>query len=306
MSKINNTHREIPKLEISLDDKVSPQAPSIPLNGHVYCINFLKDSQQLHFQLALIHQQLEELPCAQKINQLSLLLDQASSSLKSLKRDAQSLSPQSDYFSDIENRIIYTYGLIQNAHIQLQFAEIQEVATQLKAAIALNQPRDTLKISLKQLIDNLLQNYRPSIEERRVLSELKNIIETEKNLAFTELTYPQADTGEQCEDLFDIAVLLYDRNFRSAKARYHQLSEDTKEIFKSHIKHLLAIPFVDLTETLQALLATMNDLAGNGESYPTPNEMDEIFLGLRQVNFDKGECLFHDIKTTTYNHPLSG
>jgi hypothetical protein len=34
---------------------------------------------------------------------------------------------------------------------------------------------------------------------------------------------------------------------------------------------------------MQALIATANDLVGNGEKYPTSDQIDQIFLGLLQV-----------------------
>ena len=86
------------------------------------------------------------------------------------------------------------------------------------------------------------------------------------------------------EELFDIARAVYNRDFRQAKMRYHTLSHDYQRHFEKHMQQLMAVPFDDALETIQALIATANELVENGESYPTSLEIDQLFLGLSQVN----------------------
>ena len=69
----------------------------------------------------------------------------------------------------------------------------------------------------------------------------------------------------EVEELFDIAKAIYDRDFRQAKMRFSMLPEDHKRRFQSHMQNLMAKAFDDPLETMQALIATVNELVENGE-----------------------------------------
>jgi hypothetical protein len=65
--------------------------------------------------------------------------------------------------------------------------------------------------------------------------------------------------------------------------RYHGLPEDHKRRFQNHMQQLTAKAFDDPLETMQALIATVNELVENGESYPSRDQIDQLFLGLSQA-----------------------
>lgn len=229
----------------------------------------------------MINAQLKTDPTASQIDQLSNQLNQTHLSLQSLKNQAKAViqSADSQCFSDLEKELVHAYGSIQNAQIACTLAEIQQQAIRLQQIQDAGLPTDSAKKALQNQIQGLLKDYRPSIEERKILSGVKKLIKS-----------VQADGSpevfgelEEAEELFDIATLFYNGKIKEARSGYHQLSSSCQERFHFHMRHLMSVAFEDRLETLQALLATANEIVGNGESYPTASEVEEIFLGLRQV-----------------------
>lgn len=244
-------------------------------------INFVRDSQKIHLQLAMINAQLKTDPTASQIDQLSNQLNQTHLSLQSLKNQAKAVIQSTDAqcFSDLEKELVHAYGSIQNAQIAYVLSDIQQQAIRLQQIQDVGLPANSAKKALKNQIESLLKDYCPSIEERKILSGIKKIIDSSK----TDESSEAVGALEEAEELFEIANLFYNGKRREARSSYHQLSSLCQERFHFHMRYLMGVAFEDRLETLQALLATANEIVGNGESYPTASEVDEIFLGLRQV-----------------------
>jgi hypothetical protein len=153
---------------------------------------------------------------------------------------------------------------------------------------------------LETHIHHLEEHHKPSIPHRRIIADAKYaLLEAKAKLEGQPLTHhfdwlakqnPVRFVQEEIEllpgeveELFDIARAVYNRDFRQAKMRYHALPEDHKRRFEKHMQNLTAQPFDDSLETMQALIATANQLVENGESYPTSQQIDQLFLGLSQV-----------------------
>jgi hypothetical protein len=153
---------------------------------------------------------------------------------------------------------------------------------------------------LETHIHHLEENHKTSIPHRRIIADAKHaLLEAKAKLEgegppthhfdwlakqnsvrfVEEIELLPGDV----EELFDIARAVYHRDFRQAKMRYHTLPEDHKRRFEKHMQNLTAKPFDDPLETMQALIATANELVENGESYPTSHQIDQLFLGLSQV-----------------------
>jgi|ERR1700722_952705 len=152
---------------------------------------------------------------------------------------------------------------------------------------------------LETHITHLEENHKTSISHRRIIADAKHaLLEAKAKLQGQSLTRHFDWLAKQntvrfvenrdllpgeVEEIFDIAKAIYNRDLRQAKLRYHSLPEDHKRRFQAHMRHLTAKAFDDPLETIQALIATINELVKNGESYPTAHQIDQLFLGLAQV-----------------------
>lgn len=195
----------------------------------------------------------------------------------------------------LREQMIKLYGDLENGLIKREVSQIKE------KSISLKNGRLTLKAvkKLEMHISELEKNHLTSIPDRRIIADAKYALleakakldgkpiakhiqwlAKQKSVQFTEET--TLIPGE-VEELFDIARAVYNRDLRQAKMRYHTVSEGHKQIFHKHMQNLLAKPFDDLLETIQALLATANELVENGESYPSSDQIDQLFLGLSQL-----------------------
>jgi hypothetical protein len=267
-------------------------------------VHFIRGSQGLHTQLQSIEDQIDKAKSTRDIRRLTKDLDQTSTALRAMKSKAQSVfgQTQQGYFGRLEDEIVSMYGRIEEAQVASKVSQIQDETEEIKESIAQGAPINVKTLHLlKRHICRFLKDYRPGIKERRVIADARQTAERADLTLKGKPTQPishfqwlanQRDAQwveekelipGQCEDLFDIAAHLYNGRLREAKAAYHQLPENLKEIFHSHLRQLIAIAFEDELETLQALIATANQLVENGEPYPTRQEIDEIFLGLREV-----------------------
>lgn len=186
---------------------------------------------------------------------------------------------------------------LENAFVEREISLIQNDSVALCNNGAT--PQAIKKIEAQ--MNALLNSHTLSIEQSRSIEEAKSSLESAKtslsrkgetvhhidylskqrNVHWVEMN---ALLPEEIEELFEIAKSVYDRNFKQAKMRFQMLPESQKRQFEDHIRFLAAKPFEDVTATIQAFIATANDLVGNGRSYPTYEQIDELYLGLLQVN----------------------
>lgn len=275
-------------------------------------LNFVCGSQGLQSQLQSIKGQLDTIQSTRQVTQLIRELNQTSTALRDMKEKAQNVFGQSqqDYFGGLEDEIIHIYGRIEDALVLRKISQIQHEAESLKDSMAHGDPVDTKAVNtLKRHIFDFLKDYRPALKDRQVINDarqvlkeadltLKGKIPDEKPIAHFEWLVQQSDVRliededielepGQYEDLFDIAAMVYNGKMREAKATYNQLPENLKRIFHLHIRELRAVAFNDEVETIKALLGTANQLVNNREPYPTRTQIDEIFMGLRNVTAEE-------------------
>ena len=269
-------------------------------------INFVRCSQGLHSQLQSIENQIDKVRSTREIHKLAKDLDQTSTALKAMKAKAHSVfgQTQQDYFGGLEDEIISMYGRIEEAQVARKVSQIQHEAEEIKESIAHGGTINVKTLhTLKRHIFRFLKDYRPGIKQRQVIADARQTAEQAdlalkgkqpeaKPVPHFQWLANQCDARwveemelepGQCEDLFDVAAQIYDGKFREAKASYQQLPHAIKEIFHYHLRQLTAIAFEDELETIQALIATANQIVGNREAYPTRGQVDEIFLGLREI-----------------------
>jgi hypothetical protein len=168
---------------------------------------------------------------------------------------------------------------------------------------------------LETHIAELERNHKTSLPHRRIVAEAKAALceakaklegkpspkhfqwlTNQKNsLTLEEIELLPGDI----EELFDIAKAIYEHDMRQAKIRFNQLPDDHKRRCKAHLQNLMAKAFDDSLETIQALIATANELVQNGETYLTRSQIDQLFLGLSQViEEEKAEGKVHAFPKT--------
>ncbi len=285
-------------------------------------LNFVRVSQGLQSQLQSIKGRLDAIQSTREITKLTRELDRTSTALRDMKDKAQNVFGQSqqDYFGDLEKQIIHTYGQLENVKVSHKVSQIQHEAESLKDSMAHGDPVDTKAVNaLKRHILRFLGTYRPGIEDRQVINDacqalkeadltLKGKVPNEKPpIAHFEWLSQQRDVRliedielepGQYEDLFDIAAMVYHGKLREAKATYNQLPENLKRTFHLHMRELTAVAFDDELETMQALLATANQLVNNREPYPTQSQIDEIFIELHSINTQEEKSpVRYDLRT---------
>ncbi|MBI3236221.1 MAG: hypothetical protein HYZ48_00695 [Chlamydiales bacterium] len=255
-------------------------------------LSFISGSHGLYYQLQTIEDQLYTIKSSQEADRLAKKLDRTSLALQEMKIKAQDVfgGHQQKYFEELENEIIHLYGKIRNAWIARKVSQIQEETEELKKILDSKTPVDLKAINtLKKHIFLLLRDYRPGLEDRRIIADANQALLEAQLLGKASPSPKMEDTFDlfldpsACEDLFDLAALVYNGRIREAKSQFHQLSEGVKQLFERHLRELMAVAFDDKIETIQALLATMNQLLQHPEPYATRNQIDEIFLGLQAV-----------------------
>lgn len=199
----------------------------------------------------------------------------------------------------LKEQVVKLYGDLEDGLVKREISQIQEESTSLKKG------RLTLK-AIKKLethIGELEKNHLTLIPERRIIADAKQVLleararlenkpvikhfdmmASQKNVRFVE---ESAFLPDEAEELLDIGRAVYNRDFRQAKMRYASLPGEHKRKFEAHMQNLMAVPFEDSLETIQAMIATVNELLGNGEGYPTSGEIDQLFLGLSQLTAEE-------------------
>lgn len=284
--------------------------------------DFAHGPHGLHSKLQTIAGQLDTINSTRQVSRLTQLtktLDETSCALQAMKLKAHAVFGQSQInpFERLEEEIIDMYGRIEDALVNRKISQIREEADSIKQAVAQGAPADVKTVNaLKRHIFLFLKDYRPKIKDRLVINDAKEALQEaltfkeksphekvvphfdwlsqQKNIRFIEEI--ELEPG-QYEDLFDIAAMVYNGKFREAKSQFRQLPENLKRTIHQHLQELTAVAFDDEIETIQALLATANQLLNNKEPYPTRNQIDEIFLGLREVlNEEEKNPVIHELR----------
>jgi hypothetical protein len=194
----------------------------------------------------------------------------------------------------LKERVVKLYGDLETGLVRREVSQIKAESTSLKKRITLKAIK-----KLEGHISELESTHLTGIPDRRIIADAKQALEEakaklegkpvthhfglmakQKNVHFVEEI---ALIPDEVEELFDIARAVYNRDLREAKARFSSLPEEHKRRFQKHMQILTAKVFDDPIETMQALIATVNELVGNGEAYPTRKQIDELFLGLSKL-----------------------
>lgn len=257
-------------------------------------------SQWLHTQVQAIAGEIAGSSISpKKYQDLSKKLDAAWETLQDLeaKNKASNLffKTQAEV---LKEKFVNLYKELEDGFVRRAVIQIQEESDLLKTGKVSHQAVNRLENHISELENNHL----PSIPERRVVADAKHALleakaklegkpivkhidwlAKQQNVRFVEQTANELLPGE-VEELFDIAKAVYKRDYREAKKRYAGISYDHQSRFISHMQQLMAKPFEDEIETIQALMATINDLVGNGEGYPSKDQIHQHFLGLSQLS----------------------
>lgn len=229
-----------------------------------------------------------------KYRDLLKQLNSAFEMLQNLKSSKMSNPFVKTQNEGLEARVTELYGNLESGRVKGEIVQIQEESTFLKKG------RLTLR-AVKKLelhINELEKNCLPSIPDRRVIADAKQTLLNAKAKLEGKPVIKHFDylaqqkpvqfmdeiqlLPEEVEELYDVARAVYNRD-PGAKRSYNKMSENNKRIFQKHVQNLAAIAFDDPLETMQALLATANELVANGEGYPSSDQIDQLFIGLSQL-----------------------
>ena len=235
-----------------------------------------------------------------KYQHLTKKLDNALKTIREIEADGKA----SNIFAkaqteQLKEQMVKLYGDLEEGLVKREVSQIQEESTSLRKG------RLTLK-AIKKLethISELEKNHLTLVPDRRIIADAKqalaeakakisgqpvvrhfDMLANQRNVRFVEEI---AFLPEEVEELFDIARAVYNRDFRQAKMRYATLLGEHKRKFEEHMQNLMAVPFEDSLETMQAMIATANELVANGEGYPSSQEIDQLFLGLTQFSAEE-------------------
>ena len=274
-------------------------------------VNKLSGSRWLHSEVQTIEGEIAHSAISpKKYQSLCKKLNLASQKLQDLEKTSDVFAKaQTEYLKEKVVRL--SHDLVERL-VEGEVSQIQHESTSLKKG------RITSKAikMLESHINHLEENHKTSIPHRRIVADAKHaLIEAKAKLKGQPLTHHFEWLAKQntvrfveefellpgeVEELFDIAKAVYNRDFRQAKMRYNTLPEDHKRRFQRHMQDLMAKPFDDPLETMQSLIATVNELVENGESYPTSQQIDQLFLGLSQVTEEeRAEGRIFSFKSTS-------
>lgn len=253
----------------------------------------LSGSRGLHSQVQTIEKELAVSAISpKKYLVLTKMLNSASKELRVLEKASGVFAKaQTEY---LKEKVVTLSRDLIDRKVETEVAQIKEESFALKEKIS----QGAVK-KLEKHINQLERDHKTSIPHRLIIADAKHaLLEAKAKLEgkpvskHFEWLAGQKNVhmvGEiellpgEVEELFDIAKAVYDRDFRQAKMRYNTLPEDHKRRFSNHMQNLTARPFDDALETIQAMIATVNELVQNGETYPSRDQIDQLFLGLSQV-----------------------
>ncbi len=256
--------------------------------------DFLDQSQWMHTRMQSIAGRLEASPATpMKFHKLTTELDEAYKVLNTIKKQPSSAFFTGSATETLEQNIVSLYGRVFNAWIKTEVTHIQHEAHALESSIQTGKVTTKNTEKLADHIRAFKQDCCPSISDRRILAEAE--LTTVRAHAFLEgsplpVQASPEDLGEifpgELEDLMDLAASLYKYDFRQAKSRFAQLPQEHKRMINRHLQTLGANPFEDAVEMIQACIATVNELSQNGEGYPSKEEIDDLFMGLAQLDLE--------------------
>jgi hypothetical protein len=260
-------------------------------------MDFVGGSRQLYDRVKAVEKKLQTIPASKDTcRRLFQELGETTEVLHALKQKASSVFAKSQLgaLEELDETIKTLYGNIVDQHVNQR---VTHIVQDTDAALAGNINRLTIK-KLKRRIDLLLHEHRLSIYNRKLVASAESNLEKaeaqlegkpirhfdllsqEKNVHFVEV---DSERVEEIAELYEIGRALYERRFSDGKKQFRSLSYNLQERCTEHVRSLAATLFVDVTQTIQALLILANELAGNGEGCPNASAIDEIFLGVRQV-----------------------
>jgi hypothetical protein len=259
----------------------------------------LPGSQWLQNEMQNIEKQLGSSISPKKYHRLTRKLDTV---VKKLNEKQPATLFAKSATKDLQDKVVSLSGALVDGYVKRQVSEIQKESVSLRERISLKEkipPKEVRK--WEKRIEEFEHDHLLWAGDRRIIADAKdallkakaelqdkpvinhfNWLAQQKNVRFAEEN--ELLPGE-IEELFDIAKAVYDRDLRQAKMRFHGLPEDHKYRFQNRLRELdfTAKPFDEAFPTIQALIWTVNDLVGNGETYPSSKQVDQLFLGLSEV-----------------------
>ncbi|HEY2811191.1 MAG TPA: hypothetical protein VGJ00_07395 [Rhabdochlamydiaceae bacterium] len=259
-------------------------------------INYIDQSQWLHANMQSIANELDTPSNSnKKFSLLSRKLDTAFKVIDHMKRQSASHPLQKGAIAEVEGKMITLVHRVVTAQEQQAVQDIQTEAHSIERSLT-SGGKVTAKAvdKLAKHITTFNDHHRPYKKERQIIAEAQHIMRWAQNYlkglpSPAVNTIPRKDLSEanpqEYDQLYAIAGLLHKNDISGAKALYQQLPEAYRNRFLEHVSQLGTTPFSTNTvlASIQALFATVNDIVGNGEGYPTQAYVENFFSELNQL-----------------------
>jgi hypothetical protein len=265
--------------------------------------NFFNGSQWLQNQVGTIAGKIASEPLtSENYELLQSELDRSFEALQALKQKAESVFVRA-HTETLEKDIIGLYQELNDRFVEREISLIQTEAAAIERSMEEGHTQASAVDQLRKHILSFESAHRPLAPQLKVIADAKRTIAQAKNepiphhFDWLSKQHPQVqfvENGEllpgDIEELFEIAYLLYKGDIKRAKRQYFLLPQAHKQLVEKHMAMLAAQLFEHRNETMQSLIASVNELVGNGQSFPTPEEMEELLLGVAQcIEEDQGK-----------------
>lgn len=235
----------------------------------------------IHHRIEKLEEKVSAFPSTQqKYSVLHKELDQTFDALTHLKTEEFATK-------QLEETVVRLYGELENNLVKRELSQIQEKTTSLKKGRISQKALGQLQRHIKEL----KANHRTLSQDRQIIQAAEEtLLKAQRKVkdarrldpVFQEMdvNYTPMDFLDPTEayDLLEVARHLHDGNVTLARKQFLELPQPHKDRFEKLMSNLPATAFEDQIPTIQALIATVNALVGNGEGYPAPSEIDQYFL----------------------------
>ncbi len=268
---------------------------------------------QLQRQLYAIEKQLLKPISRQTCTQVFAHLDEIAEEARSLRQETTKTSTvftqfRSQEFQTLEDKTLSLYGRALDSMVAKQVAAIQEETSHLEETLSSGNESQIQKTAalLEKQITILLNDHRLAKEDLPIIAKAHKTLkaattklstrqEMEEVLHhFTFLARQPSSLRfieeeidlmpEEIEELFSIAEHTFHGQMKTARQGYLGLPEDTKRRVLTHLSALDGSLFEDPIKTIQSLIATANDLVQNDLSYPSPEDVAEMFKEVQMLS----------------------
>lgn len=172
-----------------------------------------------------------------------------------------------------------------------KLSHLQKRVTKLHATHALSIDQKEVVSKAMMAIEAAQEKFDGIPSPMRQQAEMKKLTVRSENIqnSAQPVDSTEAVDLEAISDLFEIAALVYKNELQSAELRFFRLPEEQQSLTKKHLVILQngdETPFMHTLTTVQALIATANDIACNDGPIPylSREQIEEMFVDIGEIS----------------------